>query len=271
MASAVEHQDCVATIVEHSRLSQKLEAICAQAMHRNHSDIGGCGRHKPAPQRLSVLGSKADVLIRETESSLGVDVDDAVLVARSSRDDLTGAIVSRAHDEHLEQCEADQRDEQNALYPFHSSDGLVPNHRVNLIFCKGTDVGTDSLGPNVGFDFALVQTQRFLYRAPARSSTEDNWADFDGRYASLRFSGALWKQKPAATKHCFGFPRRERRIGDSVAEAGWIEPVSAVKFPDKQGKNRESLRFWPVSDRRRPEKAFVCLINLRIFPTQWNS
>src|SRR5215469_6535899 len=172
MASAVEHQDCVATIVEHFRLSQKLEAICAQAMHRNHSDIGGRGRHKPASQRLSVLGFKADVLIRETESSSGVDVDYAVLIARSSCDDLTGAIVSRAHDEHLEQREADQRHEQDALYPFHSSDALVPNHRVSLIFCKGTDVGMDSLDPTVGFNFALVQTQRFLYRAPARFSTE---------------------------------------------------------------------------------------------------
>src|SRR5215469_15533985 len=256
MASAVEHQDCVATIVEHSRLSQKLEAICAQAMHRNHSDIGGCGRHKPAPQRLSVLGSKADVLIRETESSLGVDVDDAVLVARSSRDDLTGAIVSRAHDEHLEQCEADQRDEQNALYPFHSSDALVPNHRVSLIFCKGTDVGMDSLGPNVGFNFARVQTQRFLYRAPARSSTE-----IIGRISTVAMrvcvSPVPFGSRSPPPQALFRISAQ--RMQNRGLCGGWDSLDRTrlrVKFPVKQGKYREFLRFWPISSRQGAEKAF---------------
>jgi len=35
MTAAVEHQDRVASVVEHFRLVQKLEAIRAQAMHRS--------------------------------------------------------------------------------------------------------------------------------------------------------------------------------------------------------------------------------------------
>jgi hypothetical protein len=65
---------------------------------------------------------------------------------------------------------------------------------------------------------------------------------------------------------------RPERIGDSVAdEAVLIEPVSGVKFPVKQGKNREFVRFWPLLNCSRPEKPFVYLINQTKFPTQRNS
>jgi len=49
-----------------------------------------------------------------------------------------------------------------------------------------------------------------------------------------------------------------------------IEPVSASKFPDQQGKYREFRRFRPVSNQMRAEKSFVSLMNLSKFPTQQN-
>jgi hypothetical protein len=48
------------------------------------------------------------------------------------------------------------------------------------------------------------------------------------------------------------------------------EPVSASKFPDKQGKNREFLRFQHGSDRHSDEKTKRCLGFFGKFPTQWN-
>ena len=53
-------------------------------------------------------------------------------------------------------------------------------------------------------------------------------------------------------------------------EAVWIEPFSAPKFPDHQGKYREFLRFWPFSKHPSAERLFVYLINLGKFPTQRN-
>src|SRR5216683_3530482 len=100
MTAAVEHQDQVASVVEHFRLVQKLEAIRAQAMHRNHGHIRGCCRQEPAPQGLSVFGFEAHVFVREAERSFGITVDRAVLVARCSGDDLAGAVVSCAQEKH---------------------------------------------------------------------------------------------------------------------------------------------------------------------------
>ncbi len=43
-----------------------------------------------------------------------------------------------------------------------------------------------------------------------------------------------------------------------------------IKFPDKQGKNREFLRFQARSERSRPEKLRIGLGSSGKFPTQWN-
>jgi hypothetical protein len=44
------------------------------------------------------FGFETNILAREAERSFGITVDNAVLVARCSGDDLSGAVVSRAHD-----------------------------------------------------------------------------------------------------------------------------------------------------------------------------
>src|SRR5215471_16665672 len=49
-----------------------------------------------------------------------------------------------------------------------------------------------------------------------------------------------------------------------------LELLSAIEFPDKQGKNRDSLRFWPFLNRPRAEKSSAYLINFDKIPTQWN-
>src|SRR5215469_11970791 len=58
---------------------------------------------------------------------------------------------------------------------------------------------------------------------------------------------------------------------DSVADgAVWIERVSDVKFPVKQGKNREFLRFRAWTVWLGDEKPWLRLGFLGIFPTQRN-
>jgi len=61
------------------------------------------------------------------------------------------------------------------------------------------------------------------------------------------------------------------KIADCLAdEAVSIEPVSGLKFPVKQGKNREFLRFPRRSERLRHEKPWNRLDFFGEFPTQRN-
>jgi len=55
--------------------------------------------------------------------------------------------------------------------------------------------------------------------------------------------------------HYFQGFAENAEIVDWVADgAVWIEPLSGVKFPDKQGKNREFMRFQARSKRLEARK-----------------